>query len=229
MSKISAIVLAAGNGSRMKSETKKQFMEIEGKPIVCYSLEAFEKSMVDQIILVTNQDALNYCKKEIVDRYDYSKVTDVVAGGSERYESVYNGLKKVTGEIVLIHDGARPLVNDFIIEKSIKGAKEYQCCVVGVPVKDTIKVVGESKVIEETPDRSKLWSTQTPQAFQTSIVKEAYEKMMSDSQEGITDDAMVVEKYSEHQVYFVEGEYSNIKVTTPEDISVVKGLLGGVK
>ncbi len=229
MSKISAIVLAAGNGSRMKSETKKQFIELEGMPIVCYSLETFENSQVDEIILVTNSDAIDYCKNEIVEKYNYAKVKDIVAGGSERYESVYNGLKKVTGDIVLIHDGARPLITQDIIDRSIDGVKQHNCCVVGVPVKDTIKIADENRLIEDTPNRNKLWITQTPQSFYTNIVKSAYEAMLENKSGVITDDAMVVEKYSEEKVYFVEGDYANIKVTTPEDIPVAKALLECLK
>ena len=117
MNKITAIVLAAGSGSRMKSKTKKQFMEIKGKPVIWYSLFEFEKSRVDEIILVTGKEDIDYCKKEIVEKYNLKKIKNVVAGGSERYESVYNGLKEVTGNIVLIHDGARPLINNEIIER----------------------------------------------------------------------------------------------------------------
>lgn len=119
MNKITAIVLAAGSGSRMKSKTKKQFMEIKGKLVIWYSLFEFEKSRVDEIILVTGKEDIDYCKKEIVEKYNLKKIKNVVAGGSERYESVYNGLKEVTGNIVLIHDGARPLINNEIIERSI--------------------------------------------------------------------------------------------------------------
>ena len=117
MNGVTAIILAAGKGSRMNSSTKKQFMELKGKPMIWYSLFAFEESPVNQIILVTGKEDITYCKKEIVKRYGFTKVTDIVAGGAERYESVANGLKKVNGDIVLIHDGARPLVTEEIIER----------------------------------------------------------------------------------------------------------------
>ena len=227
MNKITAIVLAAGSGSRMKSKTKKQFMEIKGKPVIWYSLFEFEKSRVDEIILFTGKEDIDYCKKEIVEKYNLKKIKNVVAGGSERYESVYNGLKEVTGNIVLIHDGARPLINNEIIERSIEGTIKSDACVVGVPVKDTIKRANKEGYIIDTPNRSELWITQTPQSFKTDLVKMAYKKMKEELEKGnttlnITDDAMVVEEFTTNQVRFVQGDYKNIKVTTPEDIDIAE-------
>lgn len=227
MNKITAIVLAAGSGSRMKSKTKKQFMEIKGKPVIWYSLFEFEKSRVDEIILVTGKEDIDYCKKEIVEKYNLKKIKNVVAGGSERYESVYNGLKEVTGNIVLIHDGARPLINNEIIERSIEGTIKSDACVVGVPVKDTIKRANKEGYIIDTPNRSELWITQTPQSFKTDLVKMAYKKMKEELEKGnttlnITDDAMVEEEFTTNQVRFVQGDYKNIKVTTPEDIDIAE-------
>ena len=227
MNKITAIVLAAGSGSRMKSKTKKQFMEIKGKPVIWYSLFEFEKSRVDEIILVTGKEDIDYCKKEIVEKYNLKKIKNVVAGGSERYESVYNGLKEVTGNIVLIHDGARPLINNEIIERSIEGTIKSDACVVGVPVKDTIKRANKEGYFIDTPNRSELWITQTPQSFKTDLVKMAYKKMKEELEKGnttlnITDDAMVVEEFTTNQVRFVQGDYKNIKVTTPEDIDIAE-------
>ena len=215
MNKITAIVLAAGSGSRMKSKTKKQFMEIKGKPVIWYSLFEFEKSRVDEIILVTGKEDIDYCKKEIVEKYNLKKIKNVVAGGSERYESVYNGLKEVTGNIVLIHDGARPLINNEIIERSIEGTIKSDACVVGVPVKDTIKRANKEGYIIDTP------------SFKTDLVKMAYKKMKEELEKGnttlnITDDAMVVEEFTTNQVRFVQGDYKNIKVTTPEDIDIAE-------
>lgn len=227
MNKITAIVLAAGSGSRMKNKTKKQFMEIKGKPVIWYSLFEFEKSRVDEIILVTGKEDIDYCKKEIVEKYNLKKIKNVVAGGSERYESVYNGLKEVTGNIVLIHDGARPLINNEIIERSIEGTIKSDAFVVGVPVKDTIKRADKEGYIIDTPNRSELWITQTPQSFKTDLVKMAYKKMKEELEKGnttlnITDDAMVVEEFTTNQVRFVQGDYKNIKVTTPEDIDIAE-------
>ena len=224
MNKITAIVLAAGSGSRMKSKTKKQFMEIKGKPVIWYSLFEFEKSRVDEIILVTGKEDIDYCKKEIVEKYNLKKIKNVVAGGSERYESVYNGLKEVTGNIVLIHDGARPLINNEIIERSIEGTIKSDACVVGVPVKDTIKRANKEGYIIDTPNRSELWITQTPQSFKTDLVKMAYKKMKEELEKGnttlnITDDAMVVEEFTTNQVRFVQGDYK----TNRNSINANKG------
>lgn len=227
--KVTAIVLAAGSGSRMNSKTKKQFMEIKGKPIIWYSLFAFEKSIVDEIILVTGKDDVEYCKKDIVEKYRFSKVASVVAGGQERYDSVYNGLKEVKGGIVLIHDGARPMISDDIINRCIQGAEQYSACVAGMPVKDTVKIIGKDNIIEDTPDRNKVWITQTPQAFRYEVVKTAYDDMKKSGETNVTDDSMVVEKYTDYDVRFVKGDYCNIKITTPEDIMLAEVLLSTKK
>ncbi len=225
MSKVTAIVLAAGKGSRMNCDTKKQFMEIKGKPIVWYSLFAFEQSSVDQIILVTGKEDIEFCRKNIVEKYGFKKVTSIVAGGRERYESVYNGIQEVKGDIVLIHDGARPMIDKEIILRCIKGAEKYKACVAGVPAKDTIKITGTDNSIESTPNRNHVWITQTPQAFAYKLIKTAYDNMKKSEMKNITDDAMVVEQFSEQKIYFVEGSYRNIKITTPEDIVIAEALL----
>ena len=227
MNKITAIVLAAGSGSRMKSKTKKSIYGNKGKAGYLVFPFWIWKSRVDEIILVTGKEDIDYCKKEIVEKYNLKKVKNVVAGGSKRYESVYNGLKEVTGNIVLIHDGARPLINNEIIERSIEGTIKSDACVVGVPVKDTIKRANKEGYIIDTPNRSELWITQTPQSFKTDLVKMAYKKMKEELEKGnttlnITDDAMVVEEFTTNQVRFVQGDYKNIKVTTPEDIDIAE-------
>ena len=224
-SKITAIVLAAGNGSRMQSKEKKQFMKINGKPVTWYSLFQFEKSEVDEIVLVTAEEDMDYCRKEIINKYNLKKISHIVSGGGERYESVYNGLRKATGDIVLIHDGARPLLTQGIINRCIKGAKSYKACVAGVPAKDTIKITDAEKKILNTPQRDNVWITQTPQAFETELIKAAYDVMIKNEEAKVTDDAMVVEIYGKTEVFFVEGSYSNIKITTPEDIQIAKVLL----
>lgn len=232
--KIGAVVLAAGQGKRMHAAVAKQFLELKGKPLVCYSLEAFQSSPVEEIVLVTGEQELRYCEREIVKAYDFSKVKAVVCGGRERYHSVYEGLKEfgrepgAAPEYVLIHDGARPLVSEAVIRRAIQGAADFQACVAGMPVKDTIKVSDGNGFAAGTPDRKQLWQIQTPQAFLFELIFQAYERMMSQSefQEGITDDAMVVEKMATHSVKLVEGDYRNIKVTTPEDLMVAEALLG---
>ena len=228
MAKSAAIVLAAGQGKRMQSHVQKQFLLLNGRPLITYALEAFENSPVDQIILVAGPDEIRYCQEEIAEKYGFSKVTKVIAGGRERYHSVYEGLKAAEGaEYVLIHDGARPLLDQEMISRSLEGAKEYGACVVGMPVKDTIKTSGADGFVESTPDRSALWQVQTPQAFYYPWILEAYKKLFSreEYQQGVTDDGMVLESMTAHKVKLIEGGYFNIKVTTPEDMAVAEALL----
>ncbi len=228
MAKSAAIVLAAGQGKRMQSHVQKQFLLLNDRPLITYALEAFENSPVDQIILVTGSDEIRYCREEIAEKYGFSKVTKVIAGGRERYHSVYEGLKAAKGaEYVLIHDGARPLLNQEIISRALEGAKEYGACVVGMPVKDTIKTAGADGFVASTPNRSTLWQVQTPQAFFYPWISQAYEKLFSreEYQQGVTDDAMVLEAMTSHKVKLIEGSYFNIKVTTPEDMAVAEALL----
>lgn len=223
--KVTAIVLAAGRGKRMESDIQKQYMELLGKPLIYYSLAAFEKSTVDQIVLVTGSGEEEFCRKEIVERFGFRKVSAVVAGGKERYHSVYEGLKAAAGSsYVLIHDGARPCVTTDIIQAAIAGAAENGACVIGMPVKDTIKIADEADYAESTPDRNRLWMIQTPQAFSYELVLGAYQRLFENEeyQKGITDDAMVIETMTSHKVRLIRGSYKNMKVTTPEDMAVVE-------
>ena len=221
---ITAIVLAAGNGSRMKSPVKKQYMMLQGKPLVYYSLKAFSDcEKIDNIIVVTGEEDIEYLRKEIIEKYNIGKVSNVVIGGKERYNSVYNGLSYTReSEYVLIHDGARPCITKENINCVIEKVKESKACVAGMPVKDTIKIVDEQNNIVDTPNRKVVWMAQTPQAFSREIVVKAYEEMMKIGDNTITDDAMVVEKYYGIKVEMVECSYNNIKVTTPEDMVIAK-------
>lgn len=221
--KITAIVLAAGSGKRMNSNVHKQYLLIKEKPVLYYSLKAFEQSRVDDIILVVGAGEVDYCKKDIVEKYGIRKVCAIVEGGKERYHSVYEGLKAVSdAEYVLIHDGARPFVSQPIIERAIEGVCEHKACVVGMPVKDTIKIVDDETFANETPDRSRVWMVQTPQAFEYSLIYDAYTKMLTGESAGITDDAMVVERMTDCKVKLIEGSYQNIKITTPEDLDIAE-------
>ena len=223
---ITAIVLAGGSGKRMNTDTPKQYLMLDGKPLLYYSLKAFEESLVNEIILVTKAGEEEYCRKEFVEQYGFQKVTSIVVGGKERYHSVLNGLRAVTNcDYVMIHDGARPLLTPRIIEHTAEAVKTHQACVVGMPVKDTIQIVNEKGVIKETPKRSTVWQAQTPQAFAFTMVRDAYEKIVQESVVEVTDDAMVVGRYYDVPVYMVEGSYANIKVTTPEDIPVAEAML----
>lgn len=221
-----AIILAGGRGSRMNSDIPKQYMNLDDKPVLYYSIKAFEQSAVDKIVLVAGAGDIDYCRREIVEKFGFKKVEAIVAGGTERYYSVLNGLRAVvpgeSGETyVFIHDGARPCVTKQIIEKCGIEVELYKACVAAVPVKDTIKVADEDGYAKDTPPRNLLWQIQTPQCFEYNLVKNAYEAMASDEKRGvITDDAMVVEKYTDIKVKLTEASYKNIKITTPEDLTV---------
>lgn len=226
MKRVTAIVLAAGSGKRMNSDVHKQYMMLVGKPVIYYALKAFEESEVTDIVLVTEAGEEEYCRREIVERYGIRKVSAIVEGGKERYHSVYEGLKAAVGaDYVLIHDGARPLVTADIIARSIKAAEESLACVVGMPVKDTIKVVGEDGFAKETPNRSTLWQIQTPQSFSYALIADAYQKVIASGDTVVTDDAMVLEKVTGQSVRVIEGSYCNIKITTPEDLMVAEAYL----
>lgn len=228
MGRTGAVILAAGKGTRMESQVHKQYLELFGKPLLYYTIKAFEQSSVDEIILVTGCKETEYCQKEIVEKYGFKKVTAVRSGGKERYHSVYEGLKAVKDcDYVLIHDGARPCVTREIIDAASEAVRKYRACAVGMPVKDTIKIADKAEYAVRTPDRNCLWQIQTPQAFEYGLVLQAYEKLMSSEhdQEGVTDDAMVVETMTEEKVKLIRGDYANIKVTTPEDMEIARVLL----
>lgn len=222
-----AIVLAAGKGTRMNSKIQKQFLEVEGKPVIYYSLKCFQESLlIRDIILVTGEESLSYCKEEIVKRFGFSKVKKVTAGGKERYDSVYAGLCACDNtDYVLIHDGARPFVTEEILERTCFVVKETGACVVGMPAKDTIKISDRNKMVESTPAREKVWLVQTPQAFRYSLIKESYESIRCKDMSGITDDAMIVEQESGVKVALVHGSYENLKITTPEDLIIAEAFL----
>lgn len=227
-----AIVLSAGRGTRMNSDVPKQYMELEGKPVLYYSLKAIEDSFIDEIILVAGADDISYCKEEIVAKYNLSKVKAVVAGGKERYHSVWNGLRCVAdADYVFIHDGARPVVKEDVLLRALDGAKECDACVVGVPVKDTIKIVDEEGLVTETPPRNRMFQVQTPQVFKYPLIRSAYERLQKEEtallEKGvaITDDAMVVELLTDTKVKIVMGSYENIKITTPEDMVLARRLI----
>lgn len=221
-----AVVLAGGSGSRMKTKTAKQYLLLDGKPMIYYALRQFEDSAVEKIVLVVSAGQEEYCQKEIVERYGFRKVVAIVPGGSERYLSVYEGLKALKGsDYVLIHDGARPCVDQDIIKRTMEAVAQWQACVVGMPVKDTIKVADEQQMAIKTPDRRSLWQVQTPQAFSYDLIYNAYEKVIASKEQGVTDDAQVLELAFEKNCRLIEGSYSNIKVTTPEDLDIANMFL----
>ena len=208
----------------MQSAVPKQYLELCGKPVLYYSLAVFEESFVDEIILVTGKDDISYCKEQIVDRYGFQKVTRIIAGGAERYLSVYQGLLAAEGaDYVYIHDGARPFVDAAILSDAKECVEQYQACVAGMPVKDTIKIVDTEEFAKETPERKYVWQVQTPQVFSYALVREAYDKLMEDQDAySVTDDAMVVETMLNYPVRLFRASYKNIKITTPEDLQIAE-------
>lgn len=219
--KYTAIVLAAGSGKRMNSQVHKQYLIIQDRPVLYYSLKEFEDSAVDEIVLVVGKGEEEFCRREIVDKYGISKVKAIVEGGKERYHSVFEGLKQTSdADYVLIHDGARPFVNQDIIRRCMQEVQKYQACVVGMPVKDTIKIADEGGYAKQTPDRKNVWMIQTPQTFSYALIYEAYEEMLKTEDTAITDDAMVLERIKGKKSKLIEGSYRNIKITTPEDLLI---------
>ncbi len=230
MGHVTGIVLAAGKGSRMHLETPKQFLIIDGKPLLYYSLKAFEESSVNDIVVVTNEEYVEFCLRDIIEKYHITKVRKVVPGGSERYWSVWKGLEACSEtDYVLIHDAARPCLTAKMIHDSVLKVMECGACTVGVPVKDTIKVVSEKGEGIDTPSRERLWQVQTPQSFLYDDLVAAYEKMKCSGDRDITDDTMIMERYLKKKTYMVMGDYCNIKVTTPEDLLVAEIFLKKMK
>lgn len=223
---ITAIIVAGGKGKRMGADMNKQYLLLDGKEVVARTLEVFQSSdEVDEIILVSPESEVEFCRQSIVSKYGLSKVVKIIPGGAERQDSVYNGLVScnVRTEIVLIHDGARPFVTEEMIRKSVKYAREIGACSVGMPVKDTIKVLDYNNFAVETPDRKNLYAVQTPQTFKYEIILNAHKNARTNGSLA-TDDTMLVEELG-HRVKFIEGSYANIKITTPEDLVFAEAML----
>ncbi|MFA9424358.1 MAG: 2-C-methyl-D-erythritol 4-phosphate cytidylyltransferase [Sedimentibacter sp.] len=218
---VAAIVVAAGNGTRMGTELPKQYLSIAGKTILETTLYKFEKSNeIDEIILVVNKDDLEFVETEIAD--SFNKITHIVVGGATRTESVFEGIKAVRDDchILLIHDGVRPFVSYNLISTCIENANIYKACIPAIDVVDTIKEVSEEGFVNKTLDRTKLKSVQTPQAFDFNIIRECYYNAMSDDNI-FTDDASIVEYYG-YKIKIIEGLARNIKITTPLDLRVAE-------
>lgn len=219
------VIVAAGTGSRMNMGINKQFIKLEDKEIIAYTIEKFyNNDNIEDIVVVVKEEESEFVKEEIVNKYNFKNIK-IAYGGKERQDSVYNGLKMLDEKcnIVLIHDGARPFVSEQIINKSIEEAKEHKAIVVGVPVKDTIKVIDNDKNIVDTPNRSVLWAVQTPQTFDYKILINSYEDAFESGFYG-TDDAMLVERNG-YKVKMIEGSYNNIKITTQEDLNIGSQIL----
>lgn len=225
MIKNSVVIVAGGKGTRMGEKISKQFLEIDQKPILYYTIKAFEDcNEIDEIIVVIGENDINYFNNNIKDIYKFKKLNKVVYGGKERQNSVYNGLKACeNSEIVLIHDGARPFINKNIIKKGIEFAKKYGASACGVIPKDTIKVKDKNGLSINTLKRSELVAVQTPQCFKYELIMKAHD-YIQDNDIQVTDDTMAVELLGK-TVYLYEGDYTNIKITTPEDLILANYLV----
>lgn len=234
----SAIVLSAGKGKRMGTDKPKQYLDLCGKPVLYYSLKAFQDSFIDEIVIVASKDDHSYIKEEIVDKYGITKAVKLVEGGAERYDSVLCGLKAAGSldinraggsDYVFIHDGARPFIDDEILNRAYDTVIRYGTAIVAVPAKDTVKIVDDKGVTVDTPDRNHVWLMQTPQVFKYKEILEAYESMAEYKEAEnpkdmprITDDAMVMEHFGKLPVHIARGSYRNIKITTPEDMVIAR-------
>ena len=231
--KNAAIVLSAGAGSRMKSEIPKQYLDLCGMPIIARTLMVFEESEnIDYIVLVVSEPYIEFCQKEIIEKYGFKKIEQIVTGGKERYNSVRNGLEYIherdDADVVVIHDGARPFADDTMIYETISGAKKHGAASVAVPSKDTVKIVKKTEeglFGDVTPDRNYVYQMQTPQTFKLNKIFEAYRIMEEVNETNITDDTMIIEKFGKTATLIVEGSYNNIKITTPEDMKIAENIV----
>lgn len=236
--KNTALLVAAGAGKRMGTDTHKQFLELQGRPILAHTLQVFQDSAcIDAIVVVTGKEDIPYVREDIVRRYGFSKVTAVAAGGAERYESVYQGLLHCEdADYVFIQDAVRPFVTEEILQRGWETVQRYGSAICGMPAKDTIKITDPEGKVLDTPPRDRLWIVQTPQIFSYSLIRKAYERLFAEKnretgakekktgQKIITDDAMVAESMGA-EVHMFTGSYRNIKITTPEDLLMAEALL----
>ena len=225
-SKVSALIPAAGKGSRMAHAVKKPYLKLAQKPILAHTIQRFEQnSAVDAIFVIVDRADFGECRAAVVRPYPFTKVQALVEGGETRQMSVYNGLCALSEDVdfVIVHDGGRPFVTDEVIFACLTAADECGAAVAAVPVKDTIKVANEDSFIVETPARDRLWAVQTPQVFRKSLLQEAHQAAQA-RQITATDDASLVEHLG-FPVKLVKGSYANLKITTPIDLRVAEVLI----
>ncbi len=225
---VHVLIPAAGAGRRMGGDVNKQYLLLDGRPILAHTLSLFEDHpQISGITLIAPSEEISYCRDDVIDAYGFAKVSEIVAGGAERQDSVRNGLRACAAaddDIVLVHDGVRPLLPSGLIDTVIAAAIDNGAALVAVPAKDTIKVVVDGKV-QQTPDRSTLWQAQTPQAFRYDLIASAHEKAYKEGYQA-TDDAQLVEWVGQ-PVAIVEGDYRNLKITTPEDLLLAESFIAG--
>ncbi|UTR16692.1 2-C-methyl-D-erythritol 4-phosphate cytidylyltransferase [Salipaludibacillus sp. LMS25] len=217
------VIPAAGQGKRMNAGKNKQFLLIDETPLLIHTLRVFEEDLLCKgIILVVNKDEEESIKS-LIKEYSVKNVNHIAIGGEERQQSVYRGLQKIEGNpIVLIHDGARPFIQLEDVHQVVKTTDMKGAAVIAVPVKDTVKLVDDSEIVQ-TVDRSALWAVQTPQGFHLEELKNAHKKAMHEGFMG-TDDASLME-FLNRPVAIVEGNYENLKITTPEDLLFAEAII----
>lgn len=224
MSKLGVLIAAAGKGSRMKRKVNKQFLNLLDRPIIYHTIKSFlDWKQNFELVIVLAADEIKYFQEKIKPLFSaYKQEFKLVAGGDSRKESVKNGLNSFSEEVdyVIIHDGARPLIQEKLIQKTYSAVKKYGAVSCGVKVKDTIKVV-EASFSKETLNRDSLRAIQTPQAFKLDLIKEAHQAY---TEAKALDDASLVEELG-GRVYIVEGDYNNFKITTPEDLKPAEIIL----
>lgn len=219
--RVTAIILVAGNSRRYGKNRNKNFEEVKGKTILSYSLVAFDKNeLIDHIILAVKEEEIPMIK-DIIQKEKLTKSVTLVIGGKERNESVYHCIQETDSDIVIIHDSARPVIKQEYINKCVESMEEFKGVTMGVKAKDTIKITNQENIIIETTKRSNTWIIQTPQCFDRKILLEMHEKYINDE---VTDDCMLLEK-DNYKVKVIEGDYTNIKITTQEDLNIIKGFL----
>ncbi|WP_435547763.1 IspD/TarI family cytidylyltransferase [Desulfobacterium sp. N47] len=221
-----AIIVAAGKGVRMNSPIRKQFFELDGRPLLCITLKAFDLcTLIESIILVVPPEDFQYCIDQVINPLNLKNKIKLVKGGPERQDSVYNGLLAVDEKdaLVVIHDGVRPFVSSDLIGECIRQALLHKACILGWPASDTIKVSDDTGYIKKTLSRDLLWSAQTPQAFDYRLIKKAHDTARKQGYTG-TDDAQLVEMTGE-KVKIIQGSKNNIKITTKEDFILAQAIL----
>ncbi len=219
--KMGVIIVAAGQGRRMASNVSKQFIEVDNKPILAYTVEKFQNhEWIDEIVLVVGSEEIEFANSSIKEQYNFTKINKIISGGYERQDSVFKGIEALSDDIdyVLIHDGVRPFVEESSISSIIEEVCVYKACILGVKVKDTIKMADYEGFINKTPNRDLMFAAQTPQAFDKKLIYKAYLEGIKEKSY-VTDDAMMVEKYTDVRIKITNGSYGNIKITTIEDMS----------
>lgn len=225
--RVMVVIPAAGAGVRMGKGRAKQFLELEGKPILAMTLERFQSlPEVEGIIVVAPAGEVEFCQVEIVKKYSLNKVRKVVPGGERRQDSVRMGLEACAGEAdtVLIHDGVRPLVQEGLIRRLLDAVKKDRAVITAIPIKETVKEVGEENLVVRTCDRSRLWLAQTPQAFRHEDILLAHRKAFQEGWDEMTDDALLMERMG-IPVKIIMGSEENIKITTPHDLELARFLI----